>query len=64
MFVLTTIYSNVRFTTKDSVSLKRRLLGIIRNEAEASRIATIAASMKPGDVFHNDDIYLKCREES
>ena len=64
MFVLTTTYSNVRFVAKDAASLKCRLLGLIRNDAEASRITAISSNMKPGDVFHNCDIYLKCKERS
>lgn len=62
MFILTTTHTNVRFTTKDHTALKSRLLGIIRNDAEASRVAAIAANMRSGDVFHNCDIYLKCKE--
>ena len=64
MFILTTTYSNARFVPKDTASLKTRLLSVIRNDAEASRIAAIASSMKDGDVFHNCDIYLKCKEKS
>ena len=61
MFLLTTTYSKFRYTSKDVVALESRLMDIIGDEVEAKRIATIASSMKFGEVFSSPDIYLKCK---
>lgn len=63
MFVLSNKGSNYRHHLYDTDTLEDLLLAVTGDKSEAKRIANIAGSMRFGDVFHNDDIYLKCKEE-
>ena len=63
MFILSTKNSNYRHHLYDIATLEDVVIGLTGDETEAKRIATIAGNMQFGDVFHNDYIYLKCKEE-
>ena len=61
MLILTTRNSKTKYFVQDAHTLGLALTSIL-GKSEAKRIADIASSMKPGDVFHNHDIYMKCKE--
>ena len=63
MFVLSNKGSNYRHHLYDINTLEDVVIGLTGDETEANRIANIAGNMRYGDVFHNDNVYLKCREE-
>lgn len=63
MFVLTMRDCNFRHHLCDISTLRDVVLGLTDDEATAERITNIAGNMLIGDVFHNHDIYLKCKEE-
>lgn len=63
MFVLTTSYNNFRNHLYNISTLEDLILGLTNDEVEAKRIAAIAKNMRVGDVFSNNDTYLKCVNE-
>lgn len=62
MLILTTRISKTKCHVQDAHTLGLALTSIL-GKSEAKRIADISANMKPGDVFHNFDVYLKCKEK-
>lgn len=63
MFVLSNKNSNYRHHLYDTDTLEDLLLAVTGDKTETKRFVNIAKNMRFGDVFHNDNIYLKCKEE-
>ena len=63
MFVLSNKGSNYRHHLYDIDTLEDLLMAVTGDKTETKRLTNIAKNMRFGDVFHNDYIYLKCKEE-